>query len=435
MTSLYRTRTRGSVKGVPELNEALTFHPQIKPITVMYVISDLSVGGAEMSLYKLLTKTDRRRFAPVVVSLIDEGVLRKRIEALGIAVYSTGMKPGRPSAAGLWRLIKLIRAIKPDLLIGWMYHSCLAVMVAKLLSGKRIPVLWSIHYSLSSLASEKRLTAAVIKFCALLSALPAKVVHVSRAGQLQHEPFGYQAKNSCVIPNGIDLEEFRPSPAARLSVRNELNIPANALLIGLTGRYHVMKDHPNFLRAAALISRTHPETHFLLIGRGVDKENPVLCRSIQKLGLDTRVHLLGERQDTARLAAALDIFSVSSAYGESCPVVIGEAMACEVPCVVTDVGDAGWIVGETGLVVPPRDPHALAAAWEKLIESGSRQRHAMGLRARARVAETFPINSIMARYEDLFVKALAGEAAEELDFVPSPGLSKLSSSLEETAAQ
>jgi glycosyltransferase involved in cell wall biosynthesis len=431
MTSVSLRRARGSITAsLSEPFEASTFQPASKLTTVMYVISDLSVGGAEMSLYKLLTQTDRQRFAPVVVSLIDQGSLRERIEALGIAVHCTGMKPGRPTAAGLWRLIRLIRSIKPDLLIGWMYHSCLAAEVAKLLSGQRIPVLWSIHYSLSSLATEKKLTAAVIKLCGLISKLPAKIVHVSRAGQSQHESFGYQSKNSCVIPNGIDLEEFRPSAAARLSVREELKLPVNAFLIGLTGRYHLMKDHANFLRAAALILKTHPETHFLLIGRGVDKENPELRKSIEQLTLDGSVHLLGERRDTPRLAAALDLFSVSSSYGESCPVVVGEAMACGVPCVVTDVGDAGWIVGDTGLVVPPRDPHALATAWKALIDIGSRQRQAMGVLARARVNEHFPIQSIMTRYEDLFATVLAGEAPQELVSLTSPGINTLGATLE-----
>jgi glycosyltransferase involved in cell wall biosynthesis len=383
-----------------------------KRIKVMYIISDLSIGGAEMMLYKLLAQTNRERFDPVVVSLIDQGALREPIEALGITVLTTRMKPGRPTPAGLWRLTRLIRRIKPELILGWMYHSCLAAELARIFSGKRIPVLWSIHYSISSLATEKNLTAAVIKLCGFLSRLPARIVFVSRAGQAQHEPLGYGAENSCVIPNGIDAEEFIPSAQARLSVRAELGIPQDAFLIGLTGRYHPMKDHDNFLRAAALISKTHPETHFLLIGRGVEQGNQALCKSIGELGLGYRTHLLGERRDTSRLAAALDIFSLSS-YGESCPNVIGEAMACGVPCVVTDVGDAAWMVGETGRVIPPRDANALAAGWKEMIDLGPRRRAALGSLARSRVIENFPIQSVMACYEDLFETALACEAPEE----------------------
>lgn len=413
-----------------------TFVPRSepKPVKVMYIISDLSIGGAEMTLYKLLAQTDRRRFSPVVVSLIDQGALRARIEALGIRVYSTSMKAGRPTPTGLWRLVRLIRRIKPDLILGWMYHSCLAAEVAKFFSRRRVPVLWSIHYSVSSLATEKRLTSAVIKLCGVISRLPAQIVFVSRAGQSQHQPLGYQVKNSCVIPNGIDVDEFIPSTHARSSVRSELKLPADVFLIGLIGRYHPMKDHANFLAAAAVVSETHPETHFLLIGRGVDRDNQALCESIRQHGLDNRVHLLGEREDTARLAAALDIFSISS-YVESCPIVIGEAMACGVPCVVTDVGDAAWMVGETGSTVPPRNAGALAGAWNEMVARGSQNRQALGQLARARVIEHFPIQSIMAQYEDLFKTVLASQAREERARMTASAIGGLGPTFEETGAQ
>jgi len=382
-------------------------------VKVLYIISDLSIGGAEMMLYKLLAETNRERYSPVVLSLIDRGPLRERIEALGIPVHTAQMKAGQPSLSGLWRLVKLARRLKPDLILGWMYHSCLAAEIGRLFSGLRTPVLWSIHYSVGSLATEKRLTAAVIKLCGLLSRLPAKVIYVSHVSQARHQLLRYRLKNSCVIPNGIDVNKFVPSTAARLVLRDELRISPDAFLIGLTGRYHPMKDHYNFLRAAALLLEKHPKTHFVLIGAGVDNSNHRLRNSTVELGLGDRIHWLGERQDTARLAAALDIFSLSSAYGESCPNVIGEAMACGVPCVVTAVGDAAWIVGETGRVVPPRDAGALAAAWKEMIELSSQSRAALGLRARARVIENFPIKSVVARYEALYETALARKLREE----------------------
>jgi glycosyltransferase involved in cell wall biosynthesis len=381
-------------------------------IKVMYIISDLSIGGAEMTLYQLLAETNRDRFDPVVVSLMDSGALRERIEALGIAVHTMRMKAGRPTLVGLWRLVRLFRRLKPDLILGWMYHACLAAELAKIFSRVRSPVLWSIHYSVSSLATEKRLTAAVIKLCGLLSRLPAKIIFVSRAGQSQHQSLGYRVENSCVIPNGVDVEEFMPSAGARLSVRAELGIPENALLIGLAGRYHPIKDHASFLRAAALNLETYPETHFLLIGRHVDQHNQELCDSIRELGLADRTHLLGERHDISRLAASLDIFSLSSC-GESCPNVIGEAMACGVPCVVTDVGDSAWMVGETGRVIPTRNPNALAAAWKEMIDLGAQKREALGVLARSRVIENFPVQWIIAQYEDLYENALAKQAPEE----------------------
>jgi glycosyltransferase involved in cell wall biosynthesis len=378
----------------------------------MYVISDLSIGGAEMMLYKLLTETDRTRFEPLVVSLMDRGSLRARIEALGIAVHTVGVRRRWPTPLGLWRLIRLTRRLKPDLIVGWMYHSSLAVQLAHMFTSWPASLLWSIHYSTSSLAEEKRLTALVIRACAYLSGLPGKIIFVSRDGQTKHRQLGFSTENSCVIPNGIEVATFVPSSGARASVRSEFGLPDDALIIGMVSRYHPMKDYAGFLRAAAQVLKTHPETHFLLVGRDVDGDNQQLRRLIDELGIAHRTHLLGERHDIPRLAAALDIFSLSS-YCESFPTVIGEAMACAVPCVVTDVGDAAWIVGDdTGRIVPPRDPGALARAWAEMIDLGGEGRAMLGRAALSRVSELFPLKSVVRRYEDLYEAVLDEHAPE-----------------------
>jgi glycosyltransferase involved in cell wall biosynthesis len=381
------------------------------PARVVYVVSDLSVGGAEMMLYKLLAETDRARFEPVVVSLMGGGALRERIEAIGVEVHTVGVRPELPTPLDLWRLARLTRRLRPDLLIGWMYHGCLAAQLASIFSSLRATVLWSIHYSVSSLAEEKWLTALSIRACALLSGLPGKIIFVSRDGQSKHRPLGFRTENSCVIPNGIDIETFAPSQEARASVRSELGLPGDSFIVGMVSRYHPMKDHANFLRAAALLAEEHPEVHFLLVGRGVDADNQKLRRLIQELGLGERTHMLGERRDVPRLTAALDVFSLSS-YCESFPNVIGEAMACAVPCVVTDVGDASWIVEDTGRVVPPRAPAALAAAWAEMIDLGAEGRAALGRAALSRVGGLFPVKSIVHRYEALYDAVLAGGTPE-----------------------
>jgi glycosyltransferase involved in cell wall biosynthesis len=404
------------------------------PIKVMYIINDLSIGGAEMMLYKLLAETDRSRFAPVVISLMHHAALRQRIEALGIEVHTTKMRPGLPSPMGLWRLVRLMRRIKPDLVFGWMYHSCIAAHLGKLFSYQRAPVLWSLHYSIGALEKEKWLTAMAIKVCAFLSKLPTQIIFVSRAAQSQHYPLGYELKKSCVIPNGIDVSEFVPSRDARSSVRAELGLPENAFLIGLMGRYHRMKDHANFLRAAALLSKLHPEAQFVLIGRNVDSANQKLCDSITQLGLANQTHLLGERHDVSRLAAAMDVFSLSSAYGESFPNVVGEAMACEVPCVVTDVGDTAWILGSTGRVVPPGDSVALAEAWREMIDLGPSGRQDLGRQARSRVIENFTLASVVARYDSLYEQVLTKDAPVASENISSPVIASLNTTLKETGA-
>jgi glycosyltransferase involved in cell wall biosynthesis len=142
--------------------------------------------------------------------------------------------------------------------------------------------------------------------------------------------------------------------------------------------------------------------HFVLAGTHVDRSNEELTKLVESSGLNGRTHLLGERADVAELTAGLDIASSSSLYGEGFSNVIGEAMACGVPCVVTDVGDSGWIVGETGKVVPPRDPKALAMAWASLIESGREERLRLGAKARTRVVREFSLDRVTRLYENLY---------------------------------
>ena len=370
---------------------------------ILHVITGLFTGGAEMMLYKLLSCKPRRRFEPVVISLMDRGTLGDHIEALGIPIHTIGMKEGEPTLSSAWRLIRTARQLQPDLIQGWMYHGNLAAQLARAFLPKSIPVLWNVRHSLYTLEYEKKITAAIIKFCASISYLPTKIIYNSQTGAKQHEKIGYSHSKTIVIPNGFDTVLFAPSSEANNSLCRELNIPKNTVLIGLIGRYHPMKDHTNFLHAAALLKKQNSglNAKFIMAGRAVDWDNQNLCQLAKELGLVDSIHLLGERHDIPRITAALDIAS-SSSYGEGFPNVIGEAMSCGVPCVVTDIGDSAWIVGDTGQVVPPRNPEALCAGWLKLIDMGIEAQSKLGARARQRIEQLFSIESIVQKYEQLY---------------------------------
>lgn len=382
-------------------------------IKVLHIINDLSIGGAEMMLYKLLSGMSEERFSPFIISLVDRGKLRERIEALGIPVYTAGMNPEMPSPASVWRLIRIVRQIKPDLIQGWMSHGNLIAQLLSTFASRRSSVLWNVRQTLYSFDYEKRGTALAIKLCARLSKRPTRILYNSRTSSAQHGAIGYQTEKTLIIPNGFDTEVFAPSAEARTSVRSELGVAANTFLIGLVGRFHPMKGHANFLRAAKRLREHYPDVQFVLSGKGVNWSNQYLCEMIQAMGLVERVHLLGERQDMPRITASLDIASSASGYGEGFPNVIGEAMSCAVPCVVTDVSDLPWVVGETGKVVPPRDAEALANAWADLIELGAEGRERLGAAARARVIQYFPLELVVAQYEDLYESVIARKAAEK----------------------
>jgi glycosyltransferase involved in cell wall biosynthesis len=205
-----------------------------------------------------------------------------------------------------------------------------------------------------------------------------------------------------VIPNGFDLETFRPDPQARAALRAELGISPSALLIGHVARFDSQKDHHTFVRAAGLLDGgANPNVDFLMCGEGVEATNRVLADWIAAAGIGPRCHLLGLRDDVARVHAALDV-EVSSSVGEGFSNAIGEAMACGVTCAATDVGDSATLIGDTGRIVPLRDPAALARACAELIEVGEAGRSRLGLAARQRIGERFGLPAITARYESLY---------------------------------
>ncbi|AFZ26290.1 glycosyltransferase [Cylindrospermum stagnale PCC 7417] len=389
-----------------------------KRFVIAHVITGLSKAGAEMMLYNLLSKTNRDIFNPLVISLMDRDVLGERIESLGIPVYTIGMKPGEfPTPAVVWRLIKTINQHKPDLIQGWMYHANIAAWIANILSFQKVPVIWNIHHSINGLSSEKRMSQAIIKFGRVISKYTNQVVYVSQNSKAEHESLGYCSENSCVIPNGFDTSIFKPSDEARLRFRFEIGLPSDAFLIGLICRFHPMKDHHNFLQAARLLQKHYPDIHFILVGQNVDNNNKVLQQLLQKLKI-SHINLLGERSDIPIITAALDIACSSSAYGEAFPMIAGEAMSCCVPCVMTDVGDTSWAVGNTGKIVPPRNPEALANAWKELIMMGEEERKALGKAARARVIECFSLESVVDKFENLHESLLSKKYKTTGDYRP-----------------
>lgn len=368
---------------------------------ILHIITDLCVAGAEMKLYKVLAACDRSRFDPAVISMRNQGDLRGPIEDLGVPVHRLGIRGSLPGPFSVARLIRIARDFKPSLIHGWMYHGNLAAQFAAAGMRERPAVIWSVHQSLYSFDYEKRLTSQIIRLGARWSHLSDKVIYNSSTSAQQHEAIGYRADKRIVLGYGFDTNVFAPSDEARRSVRAELGVSQDAILIGLAGRYHPAKDHPNFLRAAALLRNSPEDVRFVLCGRGVDSSNRAITGLVKDLGLSDRTHLLGDRRDIPRIVASLDI-AASSSNTEGFPNVVGEAMSSGVPCVVTAVSDLPLVIGNTGRAVPPRNAEALAAGLQELIALGVEGRKKLGAAARDRIIERFSLNAAVAKYETTY---------------------------------
>lgn len=382
----------------------------MKPSRMIHVITGLGVGGAEMMLLRLLAEMDQTRYAPAVISLTSDGALGDKMRALGIPVTALGMQPGssNPLAllGGVRRLAAIFRRHKPELVQTWMYHADLIGGLAARLAGS-VPVVWNVRSNLPALERNKRATVLTARLCAVLShLLPRLIITNSRVVCAAHIRAGYSAKKMRVIPNGFDLSRFQPNLQARAAARGELGVDDRALLVGMVARFDRSKGHQVFIEAAGRLAAVEPRAVFVLCGEGATPENATLMNWISTAQISERIHLLGRRDDIPRWLNALDLY-VSASISEAFPNVVGEAMACELPCVVTDVGDSAGIVADTGWVVPPRDPAALAAACASALALSPEERAAMGKHARQRVYLHFDLPKIVAQYMALYDGVLA----------------------------
>src|SRR5262249_25827914 len=275
-----------------------------------------------------LSLLNHTTFDTAVVSLVAIGPIGEKIQALGVPVWTLGMRRKVPNPAGLYRLGHRLRQDPPHLFQTLMDHAGFPCRLAGKLAGG-IPVVWNIRHGTFDAQGGNRSSHLAMKACAPLSRwLPTRIICCSEVSRRVHIAFGYAADRMIVIPNGFDLAAFRPDPAARLSVRCELGIPAEAPLIGLVGRFEAQKDHRTFIRAAAQLHTHLPDVRFLFCGDGITWDNAELAGWIDAAGIRSRCYLLGRRNDVPRLTAALDLASSSSSHGEGFSNVIGEAMAC-----------------------------------------------------------------------------------------------------------
>lgn len=368
---------------------------------ILHLITGLSTGGAETMLYKLVSKMDRDKFEIQVISLTDIGPIGEKIEELGIPVRSLGMARGIPDPRMIFKLAKWLRRDTPDLIQTWMYHADLVGGVAAKISGV-IPVVWNIRHSNLDPEGNKKTTIWTAKACAKLSYfLPLKIICCSYASKEVHNYLGYNKNKMIVIPNGFDLDVFSPSKDARKKARRLLGLSDETILVGLIARFDPQKDHKSFFQAAGILHKDYPAVHFMLFGDDISWDNSCISAWIDDADIRPVTHLLGRQGDMPSFQAALDITS-SSSYGEGFPNVIGEAMACGVPCVVTDVGDSARIVGNSGYVVPPRDSVALANSLKKMIELGE-ERKKLGMLARKRIEDNYSLEKVVSQYEKIYV--------------------------------
>jgi glycosyltransferase involved in cell wall biosynthesis len=333
-----------------------------------FLIRDLNYGGAQRQLITLVKGLNKQLFDITVLYFYAGGELEADIKNIGISLICLNKRKRWDVFGFFLRLLREVKQIKPDILHGYLGEAnLLSIFLKPFLPSTRI--IWGIRESkMSPERSDwlgKLLSKLDFPFCHLTDLIIAN----SHAGCSEYLDYGLPKDKIMVIPNGIDIKRFYPDPIARNKVRSEWGISESTILVGLVARLDVMKDHPNFLQAAALLCQQRQDVHFVCVGGGSEVYQQQLQNLAKKLNISHKVIWAGGRKDMPAVHNALDIACSASAYGEGFSNAIGEAMACGVPCVVTDVGDSALIVGDAGIVIPPKNPQALKNAVNSLIEN------------------------------------------------------------------
>jgi glycosyltransferase involved in cell wall biosynthesis len=370
-------------------------------LTILHVITGTQIGGAEMMLCRLLEAMDHDAFECHVVCLGPRGPLAERVIHSGASLTCLDLGGPLTFPRGLWQLGRIMRKLRPDAVHTWMYHADLLGGLAAKYGGGNPPVTWALHHSHAA-GGMKRSTQLIVKLLAKLSAsVPTKIVSCSTASTEEHAKLGYDSSKFELIFNGADAQVFKPDAEARELLRETRGIPTDAPTVGFVGRCVPVKDLSTFLKAAAIVQKQLPETHFVLCGPNLDDAPASVHEAMQALPYPGQLRLLAFRADVAKVYPSFDLLALTS-LSEACPMSLIEAMSCGVPCASTDVGDAAFIINRPEAIAPAGDAAKVAATWLTALSMSGEERAELSAAARQRAEAVFSLSTCVNRYQSLY---------------------------------
>ncbi|MCJ8345949.1 glycosyltransferase [bacterium] len=372
-------------------------------MNLLYVITDIDMGGAERALLRLLQHKSLSHNV-LLVSMVKKGVLFEDFSKLNIQIEDLGLDYGQISFRSLKKLRRLIINFKPEVIHSWMYHACLISFVSYFFSFVKVKLVWSIRQCVYDYQMEKALTKIVLKFCAFFSKKIDAITYNSKLSLIQHQNLGFNSKQDLHIANGFEKVELLNDVR---DVYDECKISKNTLLIGFVGRYHKMKDYPTALEAFSKLKRDF-DFHLVFIGKDLDYSNQEFLFDIRQFNLKDRVSLLGQKFDLAQYYSAFDFF-VSSSSSEAFPNVLAEAMSYECLCICTDVGDCKEVLGDFGYIVKAESPVDLERSLRLAFTDSLQKRSELCQGASTRIQEEYSIKKITQEYHQLYERLICAE--------------------------
>lgn len=373
---------------------------------VLHVISGLGNGGAEATLFRLVQGTPDCEHS--VVSLSSRGRYAAQLELLGVRVISLASKSGWSAITALPALGTLVSNFRPDIIQGWMYHGNLAASVIGAIHPKAA-VVWGVRHSNLVVGIDRRRTIWVSRICAKISPwLPKAVIFAGYEAERAHRSVGYRAKKMVVIPNGFDLTHLRPDAKLRRQTRKALGLHRDDFVIGSVARFVPQKDHRTLFAALGRLREKNIDFRCVLVGPGIGRDNEQLVNLARAFEIEENLLYLGSVAEVKPVMVSFDLLVSSSAFGEAFPNVLAEAMSCGTPCVATNVGDSGEIIGKFGWLVQNSDVAALekglsvayAEFKDKLAWNGR------SIDGRKRIKTLFALEKMLSAYRSIWAYAI-----------------------------
>ena len=365
--------------------------------TVLFLIRSLNAGGAERQLVVTAKGLAERGHKVTILTFYGGGFYEAELTGSSVQLISLNKKGRWDLLAFFYRLLKVLHQQRPQVIYSFLNSAnILAAIYQPFLSSCRI--VWGVRASNMDLDQYDWLSRWLYWVECRLARFADVIIANSHAGLEYAVQHGFPKQKMTVIPNGIDTERFYPDKSKGEPLRQLWGIANDEFLIGVVGRIDPMKGIPTFLEAAARLKQQHDNVRFVWVGDGESRYKNAMYELAMKLGVNDIVWA-GWHTDMLAVYNAFDMAS-SSSYGEGFPNVLGEAMACGVPCVVTDVGDSGLVVGETGKVVSAKDSEALSTTWHEVLSLDDDELKKLSAKARARVVSEYSMESLLNKTED-----------------------------------
>jgi glycosyltransferase involved in cell wall biosynthesis len=360
---------------------------------VLVLIRSLNIGGAEKQLLTLIRGIDRTKIEPVIVTFYAEGELLPEFSRQNVRVFSAE-KGGRWDVIPfLSRLMKTIRTEKPDVLMTYLVAAnLLGVLLKPFLQPIRVII--SIRHSFVRREDYDWLSNILYSLENRLAGHADRIIVNSFTGAKMAAARGIPAEKMVVIPNGIDTDRFHSDFDSARETRKRYGLDANQAVVGIIGRLDPIKDHATLLKAFHQVLECMPKVRLVIVGSGEKLLEERLVSLTRSLGIEKNVLWIPSQNDLLGIYNMLDV-CVSASIGEGFSNVISEAMACQIPCVATAVGDSVDIIGETGRIVPVGSPNVMAQAIQELLELPVEKRERLGRSARERIISQFSVEKMI----------------------------------------